>query len=259
MLGVQSLLRHSGICTSRSITNRKCVDELQWCHLAAETSNDTIAGVKTPLGLSLYHPPILSSAHTMGPGDSCTRKRYDLGFIRTGYVKTWAINCKNKCDVTILESWVDVEGQRLNTYTFSSLSARRQLLICLFLSLVTKSCLTVCDPVDCRPPGFSVLGVLQARILEWVAISFSRSSSQPRDWNCISCLAGEFLSTEPPRKSINPLKGYKEVIQTSPPEESRRHACPCKHGQWCKRRDTSVTALQTKGWKQALGVTLTLI
>ena len=42
---------------------------------------------------------------------------------------------------------------------------------------VTQSCPTLCDPVDCSPPGSSVHGILQARILEWVAISFSRGSS----------------------------------------------------------------------------------
>ena len=41
-------------------------------------------------------------------------------------------------------------------------------------------CLTLCDPVDCSPPGSSINGILQARILEWVAISFSRGSSWPR-------------------------------------------------------------------------------
>ena len=43
--------------------------------------------------------------------------------------------------------------------------------------LVTQSCLTLCDPVDCNPPGSSVHGILQARVLEWAAISFSRGSS----------------------------------------------------------------------------------
>ena len=47
--------------------------------------------------------------------------------------------------------------------------------------LVTQSCPTLCNHVDCSPPGSSVHGILQARILEWVAISFSRGSSQPRD------------------------------------------------------------------------------
>ena len=46
---------------------------------------------------------------------------------------------------------------------------------------VAQSCPTLCNPVDCSPPGSSVHGILQARILEWVAISFSRGSSQPRD------------------------------------------------------------------------------
>ena len=45
------------------------------------------------------------------------------------------------------------------------------------LALVAQSCLTLCDPMHCIPPGSSVLGILQARILEWVAILFSRGSS----------------------------------------------------------------------------------
>ena len=44
-----------------------------------------------------------------------------------------------------------------------------------------QSCLTLCDPMDCSPPGSSVYGILQARILEWVAIASSRGSSRPRD------------------------------------------------------------------------------
>ena len=44
-----------------------------------------------------------------------------------------------------------------------------------------QSCLTLCDPMDCSLPGSSVYGILQARILEWVAIFFFRASSQPRD------------------------------------------------------------------------------
>ena len=48
----------------------------------------------------------------------------------------------------------------------------------------------LCDPVDCSPPGSSVHGILQARILEWVAISFSRGSSWPRDQTQVSCIAG---------------------------------------------------------------------
>ena len=48
-------------------------------------------------------------------------------------------------------------------------------------SEVAQSCPTLCDPMDCSPPGSSVHGIFQARVLEWVAISFSRGSSQPKD------------------------------------------------------------------------------
>ena len=57
-------------------------------------------------------------------------------------------------------------------------------------SEVAQSCPTLCDLVDCSLPGSSIQGILQARILEWVAISFSRGSSQPRDQTQVSCIAG---------------------------------------------------------------------
>ena len=57
-------------------------------------------------------------------------------------------------------------------------------------SEVTQSCPTLCDPMNCSPPGSSVHGIFQARILEWVAISFFRGSSQPRDQTQVSCIAG---------------------------------------------------------------------
>ena len=48
---------------------------------------------------------------------------------------------------------------------------------------------TLCDPMDCSPPASSIYRILQARILEWVAISFSRGSSQARDQTCVSCIS----------------------------------------------------------------------
>ena len=68
---------------------------------------------------------------------------------------------------------------------------------------IAQSCMTVCNPVDCSPPGCSVNGVLQARILAWVAMAFSRGSSQPRDQTHVSCIAGRFFTSEPPGKSLN--------------------------------------------------------
>ena len=57
---------------------------------------------------------------------------------------------------------------------------------------------TLCDPMDCILPGSSVHRILQARILQWVAISFSWGSSRCRDWTNISCITGGFFTTEPP-------------------------------------------------------------
>ena len=57
-------------------------------------------------------------------------------------------------------------------------------------SEVTQSCPTLCDPMDCSLPGSSLHGILQARILEWVAISFSRGSSRPRDQTWVSRILG---------------------------------------------------------------------
>ena len=60
--------------------------------------------------------------------------------------------------------------------------------------LVAQSCLTLCDSVDYSPRGSSVHGILQARVLEWVAIPFSRGSSQSRDWTRVSWIAGRFFT-----------------------------------------------------------------
>ena len=60
--------------------------------------------------------------------------------------------------------------------------------------LATQSCLTLCYPMNCSPPGSSVHGILQARILEWVAISFAMGSSQTRDWTWVSRIAGRFFT-----------------------------------------------------------------
>ena len=64
------------------------------------------------------------------------------------------------------------------------------LLSCMKWSEVAQSCPTLCDPMDCSLPGSSVHGILQARILKWVAISFSRGSSRPRDGTQVSHIAG---------------------------------------------------------------------
>ena len=71
--------------------------------------------------------------------------------------------------------------------------------------LVALSCLTLCDPMDCSLPGSSAHGILQARILEWVAIPSSRGSSWARDWTWVSCVAGRFFTIWATRDRYRPL------------------------------------------------------
>ena len=69
------------------------------------------------------------------------------------------------------------------------------------LSCFSQSCPTLCDPMDYSLPGSSIHGILQARLLEWVAISFSRGSSRPRNGACVSCIAGSLFICWAIRKS----------------------------------------------------------
>ena len=97
--------------------------------------------------------------------------------------------------------WRDLKGVILHpvfwfcTFCFPLASPISLILNVYLLALkvkVAQSCPTLCDPID-----YTVHGILQARILEWVAFPFSRGSSQPRDWNQVSHIAGIFLPTEP--------------------------------------------------------------
>ena len=92
--------------------------------------------------------------------------------------------------------------------------------------LAAQLCLTLCDPMDCSPPGSSVHGILQARILEWVDIPFSRGSPWPmRTW--VSALQEDSLPSKPLGKP--PILAYYQVIYLlclllivcSPPPSSR--------------------------------------
>ena len=69
----------------------------------------------------------------------------------------------------------------------------------LCVCLVAQLCLTLCDSTDCSPPGYSIHGILQARILEQGAVSFSRESSRPRARTWFSSLQADSLLSEPPR------------------------------------------------------------
>ena len=89
-------------------------------------------------------------------------------------------------------------------------------------SEVTQSCPTLCDPVDCSLPGSSVHGILQARILEWVAISFSRGSSRPRDRTPVSHIGGRRFNLWATREAP-----YPSAVTFLPSKSFP----PCRHSQ----------------------------
>ena len=106
--------------------------------------------------------------------------------------------------------------------------------MCFFLCSVVQSSLTVCDPMDCSPPVFSVHGISQARILRWVAISSSRGSSRPEDQTRISCMAGRFFTSEPPGKlhvfSWHLSKSRTELSLPSWVPHDSHHGAECSIG-----------------------------
>ena len=74
-----------------------------------------------------------------------------------------------------------------------------------------QSCLTLWDSMDCNPPSCPIHGILQARVLEWVAMSSSSGSSQARDQTCVSCgfcIAGRFFTSEPQGKPWLHVRKY---------------------------------------------------
>ena len=79
-------------------------------------------------------------------------------------------------------------------------------------SEVTQSYLTLCNPMDCTPPGSSIHGIFQARILEWIAISFSRRSSQPRDWIQVSHIVGRHFTIWATREVMDGKRALKKIL-----------------------------------------------
>ena len=117
--------------------------------------------------------------------------------------------------------------------------------------LVAQSCPTLCDPTECSLPGSSVHGILQARILEWVAIPFSRVSSWPRDQTQVSCIAGRFFTTWAIGKSeecfMELASSWEPVTLETLPWESSRSNSLLSFG--CKRQTFHVMqGVQSVEW-----------
>ena len=125
------------------------------------------------------------------------------------------------------------------------------------------TCLNLFDPMDCNPPGSSVHGILQARILEWVAIPFSRGSSQPRDWTQVSCIAGRFFTVWAAWKPFEPqphVKQYmarnKSVILPALSSNSSHKVKQTLNGslqaKWTKKFNGAIQAKFSRHWNEGL-------
>ena len=100
-------------------------------------------------------------------------------------------------------------------------------------ALAAQLCLTLCNPMDSSPPGCSVPGILQARILESIAILFSRGSSPPRDQTQVSCIIGRFFTnwtTRETQKYIQVINKYR--IGNNNPLKYSCLGIPMDRGAW---------------------------
>ena len=111
-------------------------------------------------------------------------KAVEIGEINEDYLKRTILVCKGKEQRQAWFEWIDKENATLNHLI--SLPAQS-----------CKSCSTFWDPMDCSLPGSSIHGILQVRILKWVAMPTSRGPSRPRDGTLVSCITRGFFTTEP--------------------------------------------------------------
>ena len=116
-----------------------------------------------------------------------TELNYDHGL---SPINSWQIEGGN---VEVVTNFLFL-GSKITANGDCSHKIRRHLLLGRKEREVTQSCPILCDPMDCNLPGSSVHGIFQARALEWVAISFSRGSSQPRAQTQVSCIAGRHFT-----------------------------------------------------------------
>ena len=77
------------------------------------------------------------------------------------------------------------------------------------MCVLSHLCLTLCSPINYSLPGSSVHGIFQARILEWIAISYSRGSSQLRNWTGVSCIAGGFFTNWAIREALKKAEQWR--------------------------------------------------
>ena len=113
------------------------------------------------------------------------------------------------------------------------------------------------------PPGSSFHGILQARLLEWVAISSSRGHSWPRGRTCVSCVAGGFFTTEPPGSPYSYITGYKMEFHQVPQILLHETKSTCKvlkdftKSSWMPHSRLVIETMDNK-WNEVAQLCLTL-
>ena len=111
-------------------------------------------------------------------GNFCLSGMIEI-FLNTVGFETWPLGALSRA------CWTP---SSVTTHSESGQLGFEGVCVCVCVCVCMLSCIQLfCDPVACSPPVSFVYGIFQARILEWVAISFSRGSSRPRDWTCVSC------------------------------------------------------------------------
>ena len=134
-------------------------------------------------------------------------------------------------------SKVHLSSHKIGIKTASNSNSQCRLNDISYIKYITEQTLsqfylTLCDPADCSPPGSSVHGILQARTLEWAAISCSRGSFQPRGWTwvCfISCIGRCILTTSPTWEVRSILNKYS---LPSPAPHSSSNIYKWRRGRW---------------------------
>ena len=115
-----------------------------------------------------------------------------MGFLQARILEWVTISFSRGSSRPRNRTWVScIGGRRFNLWAIREAQFQVYIKVNqLYICMKVKSSLTLCNPMDCSPPGSSVHGIFQTRVLEWVAISFSRGSSQPRDRTQVSHTAG---------------------------------------------------------------------
>ena len=135
-----------------------------------------------------------------------------------------------------------VKGHSWHDYISQPLPSHSSVCMCVSRSVVSNSC----DPMNCSLPGFSVHGILQARILEWVDIPFSRGSSPPRAWTLVSRIVGRFFTVWVTRKALSIQGEIRNNHTVVPHKNLRLWSC------WATGSFSNVRCFQCTGFAKLL-------